>query len=227
LSSKKDPTKIKAQTVENEAAQPEVMTAEEVAAEAAEKQAAATSEGEANEADSDTAASDAEPVMTAEEAALKLAAEYEELLKAKEESDNQRLRLQADFDNFRKRTRTEKEQWRNQIIGEVMSELLPVLDNFHWAIAAISQTDAESPHLPGIRMIENQLLALLSAKGVEKIDTAGADFDPQLHEAIGQVTVEDEAAVGKIFDEVQAGYKLGDKVLRPAKVRTACAKPEA
>ena len=220
MTSKKDTSKIKAQTVENQtAAEPEVMTAEEVAAEEAAKEA----ETAAAETAEDTAESE---VMTAEEAALKLTTEYEQLLKAKEESDNQLLRLQADFDNFRKRTRTEKEQWRHQIIGEICGELLPVLDNFHWAIAAITQTDAESPHLPGIQMIENQLLAVLSAKGVEKIDTAGADFDPQLHEAIGQVPVEDKDAVGKVFDEVQAGYKIGDKILRPAKVRIASAKAE-
>ncbi len=212
------------------AIEPEVMTAEEVAAEEAAK-AAAEAEAPAAEtaAAADTAEAEveaeaesaAEELPTAEEMVQKLAAELTAANTAKEAAENQLLRMQADFDNFRKRTRTEKEQWRNQLIGEICSELLPVLDNFHWATAAIRQTDAESPHLPGIQMIENQLLAVLEGKGVKKIETAGAEFDPQLHEAIAQVA-EAEAegiAPGQIFDEVQAGYLIGEKVLRPAKVR--------
>jgi len=210
-------TKKEKKQTETPAVEPEVMTAEEVAAEEAAEMA--------EEAAEETAAEE-EPTISAEEAAEKLAVAYKELQAAKEESDNQRLRLQADFDNFRKRTRTEKEQWRNQLIAEICGELLPVLDNFHWAITAMEKTDAESPHLAGVQMIEKQILGVMANKGVVKIETAGADFDPQFHDAIGQVEVEDAEQVGKVFDEALAGYKIGDKVLRPAKVRTACAKAE-
>lgn len=165
----------------------------------------------------DTNAEDEE--ISAEEALCKLAAAYADLEKKNQAVDEQMLRLQADFDNFRRRTRTEKEEWTRNITADFCSELLPVIDNFGRALQALRQTGADESHLQGVEMIARQLGELLIAKGVEKIPTVGEDFDPNWHEAVGRVEVEDEAQVGKVMAEFQAGYRMGGKALRVAMVQ--------
>lgn len=182
--------------------------------------------GEAAEngaADFEAEAEEAEP--TPEEAMERLAAAYAELEKAnkgllvaKQDLSNQLQRLQADFDNFRRRTRTEKDDWQRNINAAFCSDLLPVIDNFGRAMQALKNSDANAGHLAGVEMIARQLAELLAAKGVERIPSVGEDFDPNWHEAIGQTPVEDEAMVGKVTEEIQSGYRIGDKILRAAMV---------
>ncbi len=164
------------------------------------------------------AAAAEEPEMPPEEALAKLAAAYAKLEAEKQALDNQLLRLQADFDNFRRRTRAEKEEWNQNITANFCGELLPVIDNFGRALLALKATGADESHLQGVEMIARQLGELLIGKGVERIATVGEPFDPKWHEAIGQTPVEDDAQVGIVTDEVQAGYKLGGKLLRVAMV---------
>lgn len=159
-----------------------------------------------------------EAEMSPEEALSKLAAAYATLEQEKQSLEGQLLRLQADFDNFRKRTRTEKEDWNRNITASFCSELLPVIDNFGRALQALRATGADESHLTGVEMIARQLGELLINKGVEKIATVGEPFDPNWHEAIGQTQVEDDEMVGKVTAEVQAGYRLGNKLLRVAMV---------
>ncbi len=165
----------------------------------------------------DNAETEAE--ISADEALAKLAAAYAELEQKNKAVDDQMLRLQADFDNFRRRTRAEKEEWTKNITADFCSELLPVIDNFGRALQALRQTGADESHLQGVEMIARQLGELLIAKGVEKIPTVGEAFDPNWHEAVGRVEVEDEAQVGKVMAEFQAGYRIGGKVLRVAMVQ--------
>lgn len=152
---------------------------------------------------------------------------YEKLEQEKTATDSQMLRLQADFDNFRKRTRAEKDEWRAMIVSGFCADLLPVLDNFRWAVMAMEKDEAAKPHLAGVQMILKQLLDVLNAKGVEPIKTVGEDFDPKFHDAMGQVEVVDEAQAGKVLEEVMAGYKIGDKVIRVARVKVGALKTEA
>lgn len=170
---------------------------------------------EVNAADNNTEGEE----LSAEDALVKMAAAYAELEKKTQAVDEQMLRLQADFDNFRRRTRAEKEEWTRNITADFCSELLPVIDNFSRALQALRQTGADESHLQGVEMIARQLGELLIAKGVEKIPTVGEDFDPNWHEAVGRVEVEDEAQVGKVMAEFQAGYRLGGKALRVAMVQ--------
>ena len=123
---------------------------------------------------SETAES-AESAETAEEEdpLAAMAKALAELEQAKSETDNQMLRLQADFDNFRKRTRAEKEEWRSMIISGFCADILPVLDNFRWAVMAMEKDEAAKPHLAGVQMILKQLNDVLGAKGVEQIKTLG------------------------------------------------------
>lgn len=180
---------------------------------------------EAAETAAETAAADeaaneaAEAEMPPEEALAKLAAAYADLESQKQAVDGQMLRLQADFDNFRRRTRAEKEEWNQNLTANFCGELLPVIDNFGRALQALRQTGADESHLQGVEMIARQLGELLINKGVEKIPTVGEPFDPNWHEAVGQIPVTDDEQAGKVQVEVQAGYRLGGKLLRVAMVQ--------
>jgi molecular chaperone GrpE len=198
----------------------ETEAAETVKATEAAETAKATETAEAADTENAEAADseNSEAEMSPEEALSKLAAAYATLEQEKQSLEGQLLRLQADFDNFRKRTRTEKEDWNRNITANFCSELLPVIDNFGRALQALRATGADESHLTGVEMIARQLGELLINKGVEKIATVGEPFDPNWHEAIGQTQVEDDEMVGKVTAEVQAGYRLGNKLLRVAMV---------
>ena len=149
---------------------------------------------------------------------------FDDLTKAKAEADSQMLRLQADFDNFRKRTRAEKEEWRAMIVSGFCTDILPVMDNFRWAVMAMEKDETAKPHLAGVQMILKQLTDVLAAKGVEQIKTVGEEFDPKYHDAMGQVEVEDESQNNKVLEEITAGYKIGEKVIRAARVKVGAFK---
>ncbi|MBQ3180179.1 MAG: nucleotide exchange factor GrpE [Firmicutes bacterium] len=171
------------------------------------------------EVEQEAAGADEAEELTPEEALAKLAAAYRALEQQKEALDGQMLRLQADFDNFRRRTRTEKEEWSQNITANFCSDLLPVIDNFGRALDALKKSGMDEGHLTGVEMIARQLAELMQAKGVERIPTVGEEFDPKWHEAIAQLPVEDDGQNGKITAEIQAGYRLGGKLLRVALVQ--------
>ncbi len=136
------------------------------------------------------------------------------LIKGKEEAEQQLLRMAADFDNFRKRTRQEREDIVRNANHQMMLALLPIVDNFERAVSL----EDSSPYAEGVKMIYRQLIMVLNQEGLEKIQSIGLPFDPNLHEAILQDEVAGEEK-GKILEEIQSGYLFKGKLLRPTRVK--------
>lgn len=126
------------------------------------------------------------------------------------------LRLQADFENFRRRTREEKELWFRQAAEDVVHALLPVLDNFDRALSAPGG-DLDN-FTAGVRMIHQQLEGVLAEQGLEAMASAGVDFDPECHDCVERVE-NSETPDNVVVGEIQRGYYFKGKVLRPALVR--------
>ncbi|WP_010650945.1 nucleotide exchange factor GrpE [Oceanobacillus massiliensis] len=143
--------------------------------------------------------------------------EMETLKAEKEEVYNRLLRLQAEFDNFKKRSQKEKEADRKYKSQELINELLPAIDNFERALQ-VETTEENASLVEGITMVYRQLQDALKSQGVEVIETEGKTFDPTLHHAVMQV--EDESIdPNSVVEELQKGYMLKDKVIRPAMVK--------
>jgi molecular chaperone GrpE len=128
------------------------------------------------------------------------------------------LRALADFDNYRKRVERERATAARRGTREIILSLLPVLDGFDRALEHVG--DKPSPMTEGLLAIHRKLMGLLEAQGVSPFDSVGETFNPELHEAIGSVQSNAHKS-GEIVDEVQRGYRWGDEVLRPARVRVA------
>ncbi|WP_430691838.1 nucleotide exchange factor GrpE [Paenibacillus woosongensis] len=144
-----------------------------------------------------------------------------EALRAELEEQQQRLlRAQADFDNFRRRTQKEKEELGKYASAKLITELLPVIDNFERAIASGEQGTDVSSYAKGVEMIFRQLEGVLGNEGLKAMETVGEPFNPEFHQAIMQVE-SDEHEEGIVVEEVQKGYILKDKVLRPAMVKVS------
>ena len=192
--------------------------AENTAQASEEEMQVAASAAEAGDAAAEQAAEDAgaEAGDVGGEQAQDPAAELEALKKQLAEGAERMKRLQADFENFRRRTRQEKEELSNLVVQDFIKELLPMLDNFDRAMAA-EATDA-AKFQQGVEMIYNQLTEILKNKGMELIDTKDAKFDPNFHQAVMRVEnpdLEDEA----IDMELQKGYMVKGKVIRPSMVQ--------
>ncbi len=163
---------------------------------------------------------DASP--SGEQAAAKDAASLEaELEKVRAERAaylDRAARLQAEFDNFRKRNAKEQQEYREYALAEALRQLLPILDSLDRAV----KTDAASlqDFQSGIELIDKQFHDALAKLGVQPIATEGAAFDPNLHQAVQMVDT-DDAEDNHVLDELQRGYKLKDRLLRPAMVRVA------
>ncbi|MGM9559309.1 nucleotide exchange factor GrpE [Anaerovibrio slackiae] len=182
---------------------------------AASREEAQVSAEEAAGAEAQAEAGNDEAAVEAE-AEQDPAAEAEALKMQLAEGAERMKRLQADFENFRRRTRQEKEELSNMVVQDFIKELLPMLDNFDRAMAA-EATDA-AKFQQGVEMIYNQLTEILKNKGMELIDTKDAKFDPNFHQAVMRVEnpdLEDEA----IAMELQKGYMVKGKVIRPSMVQ--------
>jgi molecular chaperone GrpE len=128
------------------------------------------------------------------------------------------LRALADFDNYRKRVERERASSARSGKREIILRLLEVIDSFDRALQHI---DAEPSSMSeGLQAIHRKLLGLLEAEGVTPVESLGETFDPQFHEAIGSVQTR-EYESGTVAEELQRGYRWGDEVLRPARVRVA------
>lgn len=149
--------------------------------------------------------------------------ELEKLAAEKADLKNTLLRLQADFDNYRKRIDRERHQDRHRGAEVLVENLLPVLDGFDRAISA-HRDAAHDESRKGFELIRKQMLDVLSKQGLQKIETEGKPFDPNFHHAIERVETSDQPD-DTVLDELQAGYVFHGKVLRPAMVRVA-ANPE-
>lgn len=135
-----------------------------------------------------------------------------------EEAKEQALRLQADFVNFRKRKDKEMTETIAYANEGLIKQLLPILDDFDRTLAVIEKTDNLAAIKEGIGMVAKNLMHIFNKIGVEPINAKGTPFDSELHEAITSVSVEEEAQKGLVFDEVEKGYKLKEKVIRFSKV---------
>ncbi len=123
-------------------------------------------------------------------------------------------RAQADFINYRRRSEQEKEETIKFASSVLVSNLLPVLDDFERAFDAVPEELVEHSWLDGIRLVERKLRASLEMQGLSPMKAVGEPFDPRLHEAVRQ----DKGQEGIIVEEVQKGYKFRDRVIRPSKV---------
>lgn len=154
-----------------------------------------------------------------------LQARVAELEQAYEEQRNLYLRALADFQNYRRRQQEEMERQRELVLEALMKELLPILDNFERALQAAEATRELEPLLEGVRLTERQIKALLARYDIHPIEAIGQPFDPNLHEAIHRVETDDYED-GIIIDEVERGYRMGDRVLRPSRVIVARRPPQ-
>jgi molecular chaperone GrpE len=141
---------------------------------------------------------------------------------------NQLARRQADFENYRKRVERERSETYNRVVADVAAKLLPVVDNLKRALEAEASVEAaesdEFRHfLSGVDLINKQLNGVLDALGVKTIAAVGEKFDPHIHEAVVTEPTDDYAA-DTVIQELVAGYRLGDKLIRPALVKVATRK---
>ena len=146
-------------------------------------------------------------VEEAEEVVADAAQVLEEL---KADFDNRYKRLQADFDNFKRRTNQEKEQLAGYVKGDVLTDLLPVLDNFERAVQSPVEGDA--------KVFLQNLMAILSKHGLAVIDAVGKPFDPNFHQAIMRVP-SDEYESDTVCEVLQTGYTVDGRCIRPAMVK--------
>jgi molecular chaperone GrpE len=153
-----------------------------------------------------------------------LTAAYEKLSKEKEELYDRLVRKQAELENVRKRVQREKEEYLQHATGDLIRALLPVLDGFE---RALKQRDPNVPEefYRGVELIYGEFLGVLSRAGVTPIPTEGKLFDPHLHQAVETVQAPGRRDQ-EIVEELQRGYKLKHRLLRPAIVKVAVSKKE-
>lgn len=164
-----------------------------------------------------------EPVDEEEAAAAEAPAE-EAAPTAEEALRDQLLRLQADFDNYRKRIDRERKDWAVFANEKLLKDLLPALDNFELGLANGVKAKAPEALLEGLRLVKGQLEGALAKSGVTPIDAEGQPFDPNLHEAITHMPSPD-VPEGTVLAQTRRGYKMGDKLLRPAQVVVSSGAP--
>ncbi|QOQ53859.1 nucleotide exchange factor GrpE [Bacillus amyloliquefaciens] len=144
--------------------------------------------------------------------------QIDELQGLLDEKENKLLRVQADFENYKRRSRLEMEAAQKYRSQNVVTEILPALDNFERALQVEAESEQTKSLLQGMEMVRRQLMDALEKEGVEAIEAVGQEFDPNLHQAVMQV--EDENFGSNIvIEELQKGYKLKDRVIRPSMVK--------
>ena len=183
---------------------------------------------EDKEVDEDVNTEEKQENDTAEQMVLIPKTEYEQLQISRDsaaEALEKMLRIQADFENSRKRLERDKTDFIKYANDQIISQLIPFVDDFKRAFASADQIkDFEVLH-KGVEMILKHLLELLEQKGVTEIESVGKMFDPAFHEAMLQVET-DEHPENTIVEEFQKGYLLNNRVLRVAQVKVAKAKEE-
>ncbi|MCJ2147639.1 nucleotide exchange factor GrpE [Bacillus sp. B19-2] len=171
---------------------------------------AETAEAEQTAAEADAPAEDTQTEM--------LEKQLKELQERFEEKENKLLRVQADFENYKRRARLDLEAAEKYRSQRIISELLPALDNFERALQIDPDNEQTKSLLQGMEMVHRQILDALKNEGVEQIPSVGEQFDPNMHQAVMQV--EDEAYESNaVVEELQKGYKLKDRVIRPSMVK--------
>lgn len=171
---------------------------------------AETAEAEQTAAEADAPAEETQTEM--------LEKQLKELQERLEEKENKLLRVQADFENYKRRARLDLEAAEKYRSQRIISDLLPALDNFERALQIDPDNEQTKSLLQGMEMVHRQILEALKNEGVEQIPSVGEQFDPNMHQAVMQV--EDEAYESNaVVEELQKGYKLKDRVIRPSMVK--------
>lgn len=176
-----------------------------------------------------------ENLAAPEEQAAEAAADETELLKEdirkladeRDEAKAQVLRVlaelqnnQRDFQNYRKRTQQEMASFRQLATEQLVADLLPVLDNFERTVSHLDAGATIESVVNGVTAVERQLKSILEAQGVRRIASVGSAFDPELHEALGSEP-SDVHPDDTVVTEIEPGYKMGERVIRPARVKVA------
>ncbi len=152
------------------------------------------------------------------EARQKKISKEKELKKKLQEQEEKYLRLSADFDNYRKRTLKEKIEMSKYAGIEILSQMLPVIDDFERAMKSMEDTQDIDAVKQGIELIYNKFKEYLSQQGVEEIEVLHTEFDTDLHDAVTKIPAPEDELKGKVVDVIEKGYKLNDKVIRYSKV---------
>lgn len=147
------------------------------------------------------------------------AASLEALQRERDELHDRLLRTTAEFDNFRKRTERERREWSDAAAADVVRDVLPILDDLERALAAPGWSH-DSAGRRGVELIHKQFVEALRRRGVETFDVVGQPFDPMWHESVATDPA-DGRPDGEITAEVRRGYRLGQRMLRPAMVKVA------
>lgn len=142
----------------------------------------------------------------------------EELSQEVGELKDKYLRLFAEFDNYKKRTVKERLELLRTAAQDTIASLLPVLDDFDRAKKTADDESTDETFSEGVMLVYNKLYTVLKNHGLEEMETNGADFDPELHEAITEIPAPDKKLKGKVIDTIEKGYYLRDKIIRHAKV---------
>ena len=145
--------------------------------------------------------------------------EVRALRQERDELQDRLLRSAAEFDNYRKRTDRERRELSDAVSADVISDLLPVLDDMERALAAADETPSASMRA-GLELIHKQFLEALRRRGAEPVESVGQDFDPTWHEALSTEPAGDRRD-GEIVQEVRRGYRIGSRLIRPALVKVA------
>jgi molecular chaperone GrpE len=148
------------------------------------------------------------------------ASALEQAERQRDEYYDRLLRKTAEFDNFRKRTERERQSLADAAAADLITELLPLVDDLERALQAEAGDEASSAYRRGVELIHRQLLETLRKRGVRPIEALGSDFDPYYHQAVSHEPA-DNRRDGEIIEEFRRGYMLGDRLLRPAMVKVA------
>ncbi|WP_083402083.1 nucleotide exchange factor GrpE [Bacillus sp. MUM 116] len=160
----------------------------------------------------------AEEETTEETNVQDLLKDIEELKNKLDEADNRYLRLQADFDNFRRRSRLDQEASEKYRAQKLVTDLLPALDNFERAMKVEVDNEQTKSLLQGMEMVYRGILDALKKEGLEPIEAVEKEFDPHMHQAVMQESNENYGS-NIIIEEFQKGYLLKDRVIRPSMVK--------
>ncbi len=144
--------------------------------------------------------------------------ELEEWRYKTSEINDKYMRLSAEFDNYRKRTLKEKTELLKTAGGNVLADILPVIDDFERAMLSMENADNITAVKEGIDLIYNKFKDFLKAKGIVEIEAMHQEFDTDLHEALTKIPAPTKKLKGKVVDIIQKGYKIEDKVIRYAQV---------
>jgi len=152
------------------------------------------------------------------EARQKKISKEKELKNKLREQEEKYLRLSADFDNYRKRTLKEKIEMSKYAGVDILSQILPVMDDFERAMKSMEETQDIEAVKQGIKLIYNKFKEYLNQQGVKEIEALHTEFDTDLHDAVTKIPAPEDDLKGKVVDVIEKGYKLNDKVIRYSKV---------